>query len=148
MNEKLLVGGGGRELDKYTHIVSGIIVEADGEWIRATHIVPATIDIDGVKYTIDYINTNYRFGGETSEYYAVTTGNPAPTSQLYLACYDRKKNYGAVRQYYQGTGGDYIAYRWEWKNTPETEPLFNASDVGKEIPIWLSTTPPPLGLRH
>lgn len=120
----------------FTHTLSNIGSEADGDWIRARTVTPSNITIDGVKMKITYLNSNRRFGGETT-YLDVLSGSGSNVkSKLYYACFDRDKNYGGVAPYI--AADTYVEYRWK-----DGDFLLNEDDVGKEVNVWLSTEPPP-----
>ena len=113
----------------FTHTLSGIGSEADGDWIQARTVTPSTI-------TILYLNSNRRFGGETTSLDVLSGSGSNVKSKLYYACFDRDKNYGGVAPY--GADATNVAYRWK-----SDDFLLNADDVGKEVNVWLSTEPPP-----
>lgn len=120
----------------FTHTLSNIGSEADGDWIRARTVTPSTITIDGVKLKINYLNSNRRFDGETIEFNVLSGSGSNVKSKLYYACFDRDKNYGGVAPY--GADATNVEYRWKADDF-----LLNEDDVGKEVNVWLSTEPPP-----
>lgn len=116
----------------FTHTLSNIRSEADGDWIRARTVTPSNITIDGVKMKINYLNSNRRFGGETSDFDVLSGSGSNVNSKLYYACFDRDKNYGGIAPYL--SNATMVEYRWK-----NDDYLLNKADVGKEVNVWFST---------
>ena len=118
----------------FTHIVSvdNISKEQFGYYSYKTQIGdihPKTINIGDTKFNVLNV-TSFEPATITN----VNLPSNSPIVTLYLGRSDERKLYGVV------TGFDYDlgSISYEFSQTM----VFTSADVGKEIPIWLSTTPP------
>ena len=119
----------------FTHIVSvdNISKEQFGYYSHKTQIGdihPKTITIGDTKFNVLQV-TSFEPATITN----VNLPSNSPIVTLYLGRSDERKLYGVVKGYDYDLGS--ISY--EFSQTM----MFTSADVGKEIPIWLSTTPPP-----
>lgn len=134
-----LAGGGGNSLDPshYTHIVSvaswSNFVSSSNYGFNTSNggnIEPKTVTVNGVALTIGALSN---FPRSTTYRLSLAFSSQVTTSgTLYIGRYDKLLK--ITVQLNENT---------EIYNVTHTSPLFSPSDVGKDISIWLSTTPPP-----
>lgn len=134
IKEKLLVGGGGLP---YTHVITvGIIPYSAQESIGysrrytdnpAGNLNPNTVN----QATISTLSSNS--SNRTTR--IAGSGNWDDVNNWYIARSDTGVSLGKVRYDVQGVASKY--------GTWDDGALFSSDDLNKEIPIWLSTTPPP-----
>lgn len=136
--ELLMNGGGGSNLDPslYTHIVSVANIRRLSTPLYGVNgsngnIEPKTVTVNSVSLTIGslYSRSNSGVTGLSFSSQVTTSGI------LYLGRYDTRLKTEVQLQ--QNT---------ESYPSASTERIFSESDVDKDIPIWLSTTPPPMGI--
>ena len=130
--EKLAGGGDSLDSSLYTHIVSVVNYSTlfgnrYGFSSSNGNIEPKTVTVNSVSLTI----------GSLSSYSSRATTTLSFSSQvttsglLYIGRYDQQLKEWVQLQ--ENTEGGYTF----------SKRLFSESDVGKDIPIWISTTPPP-----
>ena len=117
----------------HTHIVT---VGEENQNYGATwsgDISPRTLNLNGEICTIDYL---MMIGLEDqpgiSDTRLMFTEEPDSDAKVYLGRSDTKQNFGLCTTVVEFTG------LREWDELV----AFTSKDVGKKIPIWLSTTPP------
>ena len=130
-NDVLLAAS--KVLPPHTHIVT---VREDNQNYGATSsswISPNTLNLNGEICTIDEL---MMIGVENNPNYCDTrlmfTEEPDSNAKVYLGRSDTKQNFGLCTSVVEFTG------MREWDKVV----AFTSKDVGKKIPIWLSTTPP------
>ena len=131
MINKDILGGGGSLAKDYTHIITvadsgycyGIQLGAYGS-INDTRLDFGTFD-----RLYSYYNTSQGQYGEITGFLLLEQDIP---SSLYIARSDTKLLLSDIA----------IDPNREWRAISYIR-IFNSSDVGKEVPVWISTTPPP-----
>ena len=123
----------------FTHIVS-VATNNHTEWFGYSNssklgdIHPKTINIGDTKFNVLNVSSF-----EPATITNVNLPSNSPIVTLYLGRSDERKLYGVVK----GFDYDLGSITYEFNQTM----VFTSADVGKEIPIWLATTPHILVLR-
>ena len=139
LNKELLLGSNSNIT--HTHVLH-VGIRTTGDGIKCYGIEgdgflePAGIMINGVDVRVRLINTCYNPNGELRSA-RFDTWQYSPVADLYLGRADDKKVslIKAVDTGYQ------IVYDIYAHNVL----LFSKDDLGKDIPLWMSTTPPQAG---
>lgn len=101
---------------------------------RGGSTIPEGVMINGVSVHIRLINTCYgAFDTLTSANFQLL--NYSPVADLYLGRADDKR-VSLVKAVLDGSTVNYDIYKHDVL-------LFSKDDLGKDIPLWISTTPPP-----
>ena len=132
-NEKLAQGGGDSNLNPslYTHIVSVVNISSlfgnsYGFSGSNGNIEPKTVTVNSVSLTIGSLNS---YSGRESTKFSFSS-QVTTSGLLYIRRYDTQLKIG-------------VQLRENTELYTFADKLFSESDVGKDIPIWFSTTPPP-----
>ena len=137
MNFCSILGGGG-SFGEYTHIVGvGSFVASGNTFIgfsNGTTSIPAagTLNPSSIE---SYLITHLYSSTVTTPIISMLFLNWPPAEQLNLDLYLGREDYNIAEKF------TYVA----WMAIIEVT-LFLEDDVGKDVPIWLATTPP-LGIR-
>ena len=106
---------------------------------RGGSTIPEGVMINGVSVHIRLINTCYgAFDTLTSANFQLS--NYSPVADLYLGRADDKR-VSLVKAVLDGSTVNYDIYKHDVL-------LFSKDDLGKDIPLWISTTPPPKRAHH
>ena len=137
--ELLLNPRGGGNFGEYTHIVGvGTFVSSGNTFIgfsNGANNVQATGTLNPSSVENYLINQVYS-STVTTPIISVLALNPPPAEQLNLDLYLGREDYNIAEKF------TYVASMALIKVS-----LFLENDIGKDVPIWLATTPPPLGIR-
>ena len=138
LNKELLLGSNSNIT--HTHVLHvGVRTTGDGTDCygieRDGFLEPAGIMINGVDVQVRLINTCYKSNGELTSA-RFDTLHYSPVADLYLGRADDKKV-----SLIKAVDDDLIVYDIYAHNVL----LFSKDDLGKDIPLWISTTPPQAG---
>ena len=143
LNKGLLLASGGKGWAPYTHIIvlCGFQQVSDDFYAAGfspsfenSSITPNTLSMPyGDKTPIAYLYNTFQSGEAnislgTGGYFLANYGI------IYLGRSDTRENFGNP-----SVGSEEEGYA-TWRGST---PLFRPEDAGKEIPVWLSHTPPP-----
>ena len=92
---------------------------------------PSTITLEGMANPISMFE--YSIDEDLFDFWFIVEQPVSQSIELFIGRYDTKKIFGS----FFGSG--------EWGRQQDMPPPITEDDVGKDIPIYLATTPPPLG---
>ena len=136
-NKGLLLSSGGKGWAPYTHIVTvakwpDIETYGYNSVLNRGMIAPKTLKVNslGEAPIFSFISSSVSNPlGRIS--ITIEHSTKDDLINLYLGRSDKRANFGLPNTFAAGAG--------VWKD----KKLFDSSDVGKEIPVWISYTPPP-----
>lgn len=128
--------GGGGVVKDYTHLVTvgngyDLIDDIAIEPVIGCSSFLGSITPNYFQFLAENVTINYLYSREFYDQTSLHTAESIELSGIYLARWDTRVSLGASNN--SGVNG-YTHWR---------KMLFSASDVGKQVPIWLGYTPPP-----